>query len=138
MKIVIDANLIIASYWNRKSNSYKILNNVLKDKCDLYYTEKIRDEIFYILDNIKAKKPFINKVKILFKKANKVTPDKKINLIRDDPDDNKYLECAHKVNAQFIISNDRHLLEVRKYNQTNIVKPSIFLKKLEKNKKGGG
>jgi len=130
MKIVIDANLIIASYWNKKSNSYKVLNDILRDKYDLYYTEKIKNEIFYILDNIKAKKIFINKVKILFKKANKVTPHKKINLIRDDPDDNKYLECAHKVRAHFIISNDRHLLEVGKYNQTNIVKPSIFLKKV--------
>ena len=32
----------------------------------------------------------------------------KWNLIIDDPDDNKFVDCAITANAKFLVSNDKH------------------------------
>jgi uncharacterized protein len=32
-----------------------------------------------------------------------------LNLISNDPDDNKFVDCAFSANAQYLVSNDRHL-----------------------------
>lgn len=51
----------------------------------------------------------------------------KINLIKDDPQDNKFLECALEGKAKFIISGDDHLLALKEYGQILIVTPAAFL-----------
>lgn len=37
-----------------------------------------------------------------------LTPYYKFNLITDDPDDNKFVDCAIAANAKYIVSEDRH------------------------------
>lgn len=37
-----------------------------------------------------------------------VTPYYRFNLIQSDSDDNKFVDCCITVNAQYIVSNDRH------------------------------
>lgn len=37
-----------------------------------------------------------------------ITPYFKFNLIKEDPDDNKFVDCAVAGNAKFIVSEDRH------------------------------
>ena len=37
-----------------------------------------------------------------------VTPYFHFNLIKADPDDNKFVDCAISGNAQFIVTEDRH------------------------------
>ena len=51
-----------------------------------------------------------------------------INIINDDPTDNKILECAIDGQADFIISKDKHLLKLERYRNIIIIKPEEFLK----------
>ena len=37
-----------------------------------------------------------------------ITPYFKFNLIKEDPDDNKFVDCAVAGNAKFIVSEDSH------------------------------
>ena len=37
-----------------------------------------------------------------------ITPYFHFNLIKEDPDDNKFVDCAVAGNAKFIVSEDRH------------------------------
>lgn len=37
-----------------------------------------------------------------------VDPQFRLGLIRKDPDDNKFVDCAFAANAAFIVSNDHH------------------------------
>jgi putative PIN family toxin of toxin-antitoxin system len=52
----------------------------------------------------------------------------KIQIIQAHPADNKFLDCALASNADFIVSGDRHLLEVVSYKKTTIVTVNDFLK----------
>ena len=55
-----------------------------------------------------------------------VNPKNRISVIVDDPD-NRILECAEEGRADFIISGDHHLTELKKYQGIKIVAPSTFL-----------
>jgi len=52
-----------------------------------------------------------------------VVPDEIPDVIRDDPDDNVVLACAVAANAQWIVSGDRHLLDLKSYQETTILSP---------------
>lgn len=45
-----------------------------------------------------------------------VTPAYRFNLITADPDDNKFVDCAITAGATFIVSNDRHFIELQHYD----------------------
>lgn len=46
----------------------------------------------------------------------RINPTFRFNLIVADPDDNKFVDCAIIAGATYIVSNDRHFNELKKYN----------------------
>lgn len=50
--------------------------------------------------------------------------------ISEDPDDDKFLACASAAKADFIVSGDAHLLNLKKYKGCPILTAERFLKKL--------
>lgn len=61
-------------------------------------------------------------------KASKVKPTQEVFTVKEDPEDNKFLECALEGKADYLITSDRHLLELGEFAQTKIRKPTQFLK----------
>ena len=53
----------------------------------------------------------------------------KINVIREDPTDNVFLECAIEGNADYIISGDRHLLSLKNFQGIPILKVRELLER---------
>ncbi len=49
--------------------------------------------------------------------------------ISADADDDKFLACAVTGSVGYIISGDKHLLDVAKYRNTTVVKPRQFVDK---------
>lgn len=52
---------------------------------------------------------------------------KRIQVVSDDPDDDKFIECALSCDADFIISGDKHLLKMKEYAGIKIFKAKEFL-----------
>jgi putative PIN family toxin of toxin-antitoxin system len=50
-----------------------------------------------------------------------------LRAIREDPADNMVLSCAKQAKAQFLLSGDRHLLDLSKFDGVRIVTPAKFL-----------
>ena len=62
-----------------------------------------------------------------------VTPGRlRLDAIRDDPDDNRYLEAAVEAEAGYIVSGDRLLLALTSYEGVEILTPRQFLGVLAK------
>jgi len=55
-----------------------------------------------------------------------------ITAITADPDDDMFIECAASSEADYIISGDSHLLELRTYQHIQILSPSVFLLLIER------
>jgi len=51
----------------------------------------------------------------------------RIHVIEEDPSDNHILACAKEASAQFIVSGDRHLLQLRHYENIRIPTSFKFL-----------
>jgi len=126
--VVLDTNIFIAAYFNRKSASARIIDLCLENKHELIFSSRLRKEIELILSNVKANREFQEKVISLFIKASQVEPNQKVFKIKQDPEDNKLLECALEGKADYLITSDDHLLELGEFTQTKICKPTQFLK----------
>jgi putative PIN family toxin of toxin-antitoxin system len=55
-----------------------------------------------------------------------VDPKRQVRLCSDE-DDNRVLECAIEGMADFIVTGDRHLLNLQSVANTSILKPDAFL-----------
>jgi len=132
MKIVIDTNLFVAGYFNKDSASAKILRMARRNEVQILWTESIKKEVERIIQNIKARKKFQKEVQEIFKEENKVEPRFKIKEIKEDPEDDKFLESAYFGKAQAIVSNDRHLLSLKQFQGIPIYTPKTFVELFRK------
>jgi hypothetical protein len=135
MKVVLDTNIMISgTFWNGDSN--KIFKMITAGEVDYVVSQEILNEYYKVLcrDDIVDKiedKNLVN-LQIVDKAvqiANKVNPTIRINIIKDDPSDNKILECAITGRVKYIITNDQHLLKLKAHKTINIITPKDFLKK---------
>jgi hypothetical protein len=60
-----------------------------------------------------------------------VIPSRRIAVIREDPADNMFLECAAEAEADYIISGDRHLLRLGIFEGTPILSPRAYLTRVQ-------
>src|SRR3989344_1243833 len=114
MKVVLDTNVFISGiFWS--GNYCSQLINKWKNK---ELVETLKSFKVSMSDGvIEEWKTLILKNSILVESLSK------IEAIKDDPDDNKFLEVAVDGKAELIVSQDRHLLNLKEYNEIKIVKP---------------
>ncbi len=126
-RVVLDTNLVIAAYYNKKSASAQILDLAKSGKIKIFSSLAVNQEMERILNNIKANFKFRRFIKTVIMN-NIVRPKIKLNLVKDDPEDNKLLEVAKTAKTGYLISNDKHLLKLKKFEKTKIVKSVKFIK----------
>jgi uncharacterized protein len=62
--------------------------------------------------------------------ADVVNPHLVLDVVKDDPDDNRVLECAVACGANYIVSGDRHLLQLKAHAGIPILTARQFLEAL--------
>jgi len=126
LKIILDTNILIDAMNDNFSYTWKIIDLVLKGEMEAVASEKIIKEYNLIVErNIVKEKDR----EILAKFINQVTVFpvyQKIMAVPDDPEDNKFIECAVEVGVDYIISSDKHLLHLANYNGVEIKEPKYF------------
>jgi putative PIN family toxin of toxin-antitoxin system len=68
-------------------------------------------------------------VDLLERSSQIIEVDLKLKIARD-PKDNMFLELAKAVSADYLISGDKDLLEIKEFENTKILRPSEFLMSL--------
>lgn len=56
-----------------------------------------------------------------------VHPTQTLNVVADDPDDNRILECALEAGSHHIVTGDRHLLSLGAYSGIRILRVAEFM-----------
>jgi predicted nucleic acid-binding protein len=60
-----------------------------------------------------------------------VLPTKKLEIVKNDPDDNKFFEAAIAANAHYIVSQDKkHVLSISEFRGIKTIHPQEFVKLL--------
>jgi putative PIN family toxin of toxin-antitoxin system len=82
-----------------------------------------------IIEKIENKKLIMFKVvEHVIKSSQIVEPKQKLNIVKEDPEDNKILECAKEGKVDYIVTKDYHLLKLKEFEGIKIIKPDDFLK----------
>ncbi len=127
-KVVIDTNIYVSAiFWG--GNPREVLDLGRDENILIYTSFYIQQEIAQKL-RIKFKLDEEDVKRILLDFSTFTIPvkvTKRIRAIHDDPDDDKFIECAISCNADYIVSGDRHLLNLKKYAGIKILKASEFL-----------
>jgi predicted nucleic acid-binding protein len=61
----------------------------------------------------------------------RVDPLRTVQVVTEDPADDRILECAVAAGSEYIVTGDRHLLKMGRYGEAKIVKPTEFLEIVE-------
>lgn len=128
--IVIDTNILISAVgW--QGNERRVLEKCLLGKCKLIMSNEIIDELTEVLKRPKFNFiPSIKKAELLkyvVQISKIVNIKERLEIIKEDPADNKILETAIAGEADYIISGDRHLLNIKKFRSILILKAKDFL-----------
>lgn len=55
-----------------------------------------------------------------------------IGVVKDDPKDDMFVSCAVEGNAKYIVTGDKHLLKLKRYQKIRIITVAHFLAVLER------
>lgn len=130
MRIVIDTNVLISGVFFG-GFPRKILSSIVSDKITACATAEIINEYEEIVQEmVERKQGHINKAILtpLIKAMEIIESVSQIDICRD-PDDNKFLECARDSHALYIVSGDKDLLVIEKYENIQIVTVKDFCEK---------
>lgn len=132
MRVVLDTNIIISAIvFGGKPRA--IFELIVIDKAIVGITSAalIKEMAGVLKSKFKFSTSRIGQTEQIIKNGfvvakNSVVPD----IISADPADNQVLSAAKSGKADFIISGDRHLLNLKKYSQIRIVSPTVFLEEI--------
>ena len=130
MKVTVDTNFLISSTQWDYSVAHKLLKKFILSDAKIFITQDILDEKAEVLErdfeySKNEAKNIIEKI-LLFAKL--IEPKQKVEVIKDDPDDNKVIECAIESSSDYIITYDWHLLKLKEYKGIKIMKPEGILR----------
>ncbi len=134
IRVVLDANIFVSTVLKSHSNPARVFQLAKEGKVILISSKDIFSEVEAVLLYPKLRKLHHRTPKEIsefVKRATRVSyivPDRtKILEIKDDPADNKYLTAAIEGRADFIVSGDRHLKDIKTFRGIRIIDPSTFL-----------
>jgi uncharacterized protein len=132
MRAVLDTNVLVSAFTRPHGRVAPLWRAGQARRYRLLLSPAIVREVARVLreDFLWEESRIIQQVKRLSKKGELVIPRITIEVIHDDPADNRILECAIAGHADVIVSGDRHLRKLKSYRGIPIVRPVDFRRTL--------
>lgn len=130
VRVVIDTNVVISNLWLGKPR--KVLNLWRDKKIEWVVSEEIIKEYLNVLGRFISENE-LNEWIDIFTDSTLVIilkPKCHLNIIEEDPDDNKFINCAIEGKVKYIVSGDKHLLKIKNIENIKILNCDSFLKEL--------
>ncbi len=108
-KIVLDTNSFVSSI-SKQSDSYIVWRDLQDGVYTLFVTDEIINEYQEIIEKYTTAMIAENIINTLLSLNNVVFvhPRFRFEVIKQDPDDNKFVDCAITANAKVIVTDDSH------------------------------
>ncbi len=124
LKFTLDTNTLISATIAR-GNEFELLRLAKEGKIKIILSLPIVEEFKEVISREKfgfSEKQVEQATKLLLGICDLVIPTAHLNVIKDDPDDNKIIECAVSGNVDYIVSGDKHLLNIQRYDSIPIIR----------------
>ena len=134
MRIVLDTNCLIQSI-SPRSRYYAVWESLVDGQNTLCVSNEIITEYLEILQRLTDHDTAETVIKTIVNSrfVEFVTPYFRFELITQDPDDNKFVDCAITANARYIVTNDHHfdVLKGVDYPPIDVITLDGFMKLLQ-------
>lgn len=132
MRVVLDTNVIIsASLWE-DSVAQKLVIKFVNSGFSIFTSPEILEEYQRVLYrdfglSIEDISWVLNHILPIFRI---IKTTERIDVVKADPSDNKIIECALAASVAYIITYDRHLLDIKEFRGIRIMEPEEALRLL--------
>lgn len=133
IRVVLDTNVIVSALILRGTTN-QLVDFWKKKRFKIILSKTIFNEYLRVFTYLKFKltaeeiKLMLHQDLLPFTEPVRVKEEPKI--IRADPSDDKFLACAKEGKADFLVSGDPHLLNLKQYEKIPIVSVATFLSEL--------
>ena len=131
MKIILDTNVFISGIFFTGPPA-QILRAWENNSFQIIISKNILSEYQRVTESLSSKFPSIDIIPIieLLTVHCEFIHTQGVNIsVYDDPDDDKFIECAVAGKCKTIISGDKHLLKLSGYDGIDVLKPRQFVDK---------
>jgi putative PIN family toxin of toxin-antitoxin system len=128
--ITVDANIYVSAV-QFGGNPERLLHRAIAGDIEIAISEPILAEVLRILQ-VKFGRSEVDLAKLeatIRGLAKMVTPTQPLSVVKDDPDDNRIIECAVASDSQCIVTGDKDLLRMGEYAGIKMVKVGDFLQR---------
>ncbi len=133
LKIVLDTNALLRSIARRSAFAI-ILDKLYENAYELYLSNDIQLEYEEKIADIFSKETaeLVIGAFLLIDNVKKIDVHFHLGLIKNDPDDNKFSDCAFSGNVHFLVTNDKHfnVLKSISFPAINVITLEEFRKLL--------
>jgi putative PIN family toxin of toxin-antitoxin system len=136
MRVVFDTNVWVSALITPRGVAARLL--VFLEHFQSVTSEEILAEVEKVLhyDKIQKKRGLTDEeiahyLQLIKHISHVITVSEPVELIREDPSDNKFLSCAKAAQATYIVSGDPHLTRLGNFEQSKIISPGEFLNRLK-------
>ena len=129
MKIVLDTNVFISGIFFSGPPS-QILRAWKNKRLQIILSQDILIEYQRVAESLMLKYPSIDILPIieLVTVHGQFVDTKNVDItVCEDPDDNKFIECAIASDTKIIVSGDKHLLKIKGFKGIKVHKPREFV-----------
>jgi uncharacterized protein len=128
LKAVFDTNIFVSAFAIPGGRAERAIDLVSDARVNLCISKEIIHEVLSVLAQkfSKGSEELARTAVFLSELAELVVPRKKFAILNDEPD-NRILECAVTGHADIIVTGDRAMLDLRKYQEIRILSLRRFL-----------
>ena len=128
LSVTADTNIWVSAF-NYRGNPRRLIDLAQNELIHLAISDTIIEETRRILAkrfNWSAER--IDEAEYQMRDISKhVTPTQTVDVVKDDPDDNRIVECAIEAGSDYLVTGDKDLLRVGSHGTIRIMKVAEFL-----------
>jgi putative PIN family toxin of toxin-antitoxin system len=129
LRVTADTNVVVSGLISPNGKPRELLQTARNGEINLTLSHAILEEAADVLsrkfdwppEDIAEARQWLSEI------ARIVTPAVLLEVIKEDPSDNRILECAVSAGSGYIVTGDKHLLRLGVYSGIRILKVSDFL-----------
>jgi putative PIN family toxin of toxin-antitoxin system len=136
IRVVVDTNVFISSFFG--GNPRKVIDLWKSGEITICLSKPIVDEYIEVLRRLEMQdEKELEELLGLFAHGFHLVYTAKtpqLHVVEEDPDDDKFIECAVALKAKFIITGDSAVKKIQDYMNIKIISPREFLSSFRKPK----
>jgi putative PIN family toxin of toxin-antitoxin system len=133
LRVVLDTNILVSGvlYIGKPK---RVIDLALSGKIEIISSAETIDEFKRVIvrDKFRLSKPEQEaKINFVIRLSRIILVKSKFKVVKDDPDDDKFIQAAYDGKARYIVSGDHHLKDLKEFAGIKIVTASQLLELVE-------